>query len=69
MGLVTMDEDATNHNGSLGCKAGLLVTNQFLQWTVGQYVDARRIYFVGDAKTADLFEKCSNLQNNSAFFC
>ena len=72
MGLGTMDEDTTNQNGALGCdiaaKAGLLVKNQIAQWAVEKYADSRRIYFVGDAKTADLFEKCLyNLQNNPNF--
>ena len=69
MGLVTMDEDTTRENGALGldvaAKCGLLVKNGSGQWSLADDADTRRVYFVGDAKTADLFEKCiHNLENN-----
>ena len=72
MGLVAMDEDTTNQNGSLGldiaAKCGLLVKTNDGKWEIEAYPNARRVYFVGDAKTADLFEKCLyNLVNNPGF--
>ena len=39
--------------------------NQVLRWSFSEDADTQRIYFVGDAKTADLFKKCiHNLENN-----
>ena len=72
MGLVTMDEDTTAENGALGldiaAKCRLLVKKENGKWALKKYADARRVYFVGDAKTADLFEKCIfNLMNNPVF--
>ena len=71
MGLVTMDEDTTRQNGALGldvaAKCGLLVKGTHGQWYLSDHADARRVYFVGDEKTASLFEKCiHNLENNPA---
>ena len=65
-----MDEGTICENGSLGldvaARCGLLVENATgngLCWMI--HMDAWRVYFVGDAKTLDLFEKCThNLENN-----
>ena len=66
-----MDEDTTRQNGALGldvaAKCGLLVKGTHGQWYLSDHADARRVYFVGDEKTASLFEKCiHNLENNPA---
>ena len=71
MGLVTMDKDITEQNGALGLdlqsKCGMLVKEEVGKYVNGKYQDARRIYFVGGAKTADLIEKCEfNLTHNPA---
>ena len=46
-------------------KCGLIVKNEQGHWSLSEDADTQRAYFVGDAKTADLFEKCIyNLENN-----
>ena len=52
----------------IAAKCGLLVKGENGKWVPGPYADERRVYLIGDAKTADLFEKCVfNLKNNTEF--
>jgi hypothetical protein len=69
MGLVSMDEDTTQENGALGldlqAKCGMIAKDASGKYVSGKWQDSRRIYMVGDAKTADLLEKClHNLTHN-----